>query len=166
MKTIHHCIFTIKLLTARRPRSFIGYILQGWTKRKVTHQWKHEKLKLSNNKKADVGFFWDDVDAQPKRRTERKKAGQDISTATDKTERSNKVIKECLPFAHERSTAKPHLFPLPLSLSTHCHLHLLAVALVRPLPLPAPLPCFLSSSAPLWPSYPQGGKVISPCWCK
>lgn len=42
MKTIHHCIFTIKLLTARRAGSFIGYILQGWTKRKVTDQWKHE----------------------------------------------------------------------------------------------------------------------------
>ncbi len=34
MKTIHHCIFTIKLLTERRASSFIGCILQGWTKRK------------------------------------------------------------------------------------------------------------------------------------
>lgn len=42
MKTIHHCIFTIKLLTAGRARSFIGYILQGWTKeKKVTRQWKN-----------------------------------------------------------------------------------------------------------------------------
>lgn len=32
MRVIHHCIFTMKLLTERRMRSFIGYILQGWTK--------------------------------------------------------------------------------------------------------------------------------------
>lgn len=37
MKTIHHCIFTVKLLTERRTRSYIGYILRAWTKRKVTH---------------------------------------------------------------------------------------------------------------------------------
>lgn len=34
MKTIHHCIFTIKLLTERKARSYIGCVLQGWTKRK------------------------------------------------------------------------------------------------------------------------------------
>lgn len=38
MKTIHHCIFTIKLLTEKRTWSYIGYILQGWAKTKVTRQ--------------------------------------------------------------------------------------------------------------------------------
>lgn len=34
MKTIHHCIFTKKLLTEEGKRSFIGYIIHIWTKRK------------------------------------------------------------------------------------------------------------------------------------
>ena len=57
-----------------------------------------------------------------KRRTrvvrEWRKDGQrkwDMSAARDK-DQSNKVIKECLSFAHERSTEKPHLSPLPLPL--------------------------------------------------
>lgn len=59
-------------------------------------------------------MFWGDgEDACGKR--EKRSAGGDISTATDKTEQPNKVIKEGLQFVCERSTMKPHVSPLPLS---------------------------------------------------
>lgn len=54
MKTIHHCIFTIKLLTERRLRSYIGQLLQGWTKRKVTC----ENIMRSTKQKTKGKCLW------------------------------------------------------------------------------------------------------------
>lgn len=92
-------------------------------------------------------------------RPETEAARQDISTSAHKAEQANKAIKGLLSFAHDCFTAKFHL-SLYIVLSPS----VIPFPLVHPLPLL--LPCFLRSSAPLWPSYPQGGKVISLCWCK
>lgn len=77
------------------------------------------KLELSPNKKATMFCCnGDDAQLEKESRVQESETRRFLPQETKKTKRPNKVIKECLPFARERSTAKPRLFPLPLSLHT------------------------------------------------
>lgn len=116
MKTIHHCIIYHKIIDSEEG---VELYWLHFTRLDIekSHTACSENMKTYINNKRHP-CFWDGVEASLKRRIESKIARQHISAATDETERPNKVIKECLPFAHERSTAKSHLFPLPLSLYT------------------------------------------------
>lgn len=111
MKTIHHCIFTIKLLT--EDEGGLYWLRFTRLDKEKSHPIvKHENLNKKITKANHV-FHLMRCSAE---KGEHRKVRHGVSAATNNPEQPNKVIKERPPFAHERSTLKPHLFPLPRSL--------------------------------------------------
>lgn len=134
MKTIHHCIFTVKLLTGRSVSRYIGFTVPARTNTNVSDLRTDRKVwRISLLLFELIQLFWGIVVVKLESRD------------------------EAFPPQHEKQKAQIKWSKCSSLLNLFlCRLHLLAhctrPSTIPPSPSSSSLTRFLSSSAPLWPS--------------